>query len=94
MGENNRKIAIDISNKRITQKISKIKFNFGNEKSNNYFVNQHNNKGGSGYLVGLSQFHMHHVGDKLKKDEIDLDLLIASLCNSISQKERTEFAKL
>ena len=92
--ENNIKIAIDTSNKRTTQEISKIKFDFGNEHSNNYFVNQHNNKGGSGYLVGLSQFHMHHVGYKLKKEEIDLDLSIASLCNSISHKERSEFAKV
>ena len=72
----------------------KIQFNFSNEKSNKYFQHQYKNSGGSAYLVGLSQFHFSDIGNKIRKEEIDLDISIASLCNNIQKDKRNELAKV
>ena len=53
-----------------------------NNRNNLYFEHQHTGIGAS-YLVGYSQFHLIYITKQLDKGEVELNLQVEFLTNSL-----------
>ena len=66
---------------------------FGNAISTNYFKNHHNGHGNA-YLVAMSQFNRDNVAPFLEDADVELQMYISFLVESLTKPQRHHFAEV
>ena len=79
----------------VTVSTEKITFPYSTSQSSKFFEMENTKDGlGSAFLVAKSQFGMELVADRLDKDEVKLQLKVASLVSTMTKTQRRKFVEV